>query len=644
MVFKNGGIKIPESRSGSGFSSLLRCFTTQILLFFVLCISGSSLTLAFANVNESRLSERNTERLLAAHKSPSELLKRLERENPMQLSNNRQKAEYFLLLCETSILLTLPDKSVAAAEKGLGFASEFDHPWLFHKLNIAYAYALDMQGKPENGIEILSNAIKWSISTNDKQLQVESYLALGSLQTSLFAYIEALENLQKAYSLAPLETTLESPLAVLKGDITASIGLLYEYRREDALARPYFEESVKFYRKQENPMQLSISLYGLGRANLKLGFREAGKKQLGEALVISLSLQDQQGVAYALRALASAEMKDNNYKQAKQLQEKAYPLFKKSNNTAMMFDYYQTMARIAIAMDDLVAASEAIEAAKAVIADKAMPLKAFAISGIESHLLAQSGDYEKAYKLLLKTEIDKARFNRSQSTEKFHQMRTKYELEVKEKENALQKVVIAQQDSETYSLYLIVFGLIVFCGLLFLLIFRSWRHKIQLKKLANTDSLTGLANRRAVLSLLDNSLLECQKNGQALTVAIADLDQFKRINDRLGHAVGDKVIVDFAQVLIANTRLGDHIGRIGGEEFLIVLPDADLSGAKLVLDKVRSSTHSIGDQISSLDWQVSVSIGAAEFREGITAKELIKDADRALYKAKSSGRDKVVTV
>jgi diguanylate cyclase (GGDEF)-like protein len=638
MFFKVGGINTPK------LIDILQSLSLQTLMLFSFYIIGAFSTIVWASINGAQLSKQNRQLLLTAQKSPSEVLEKLESLDAMRLSNNREKAEYYLLLCDINLLLTLPEKSTEAAEKGLTFASEFDHPWLYHKLNIAYAYALDMQGRPEQGVELASNVIKWSISTNDQQLQVESYLALGTLQTSLFAYIEALESLQKAYTLAPQIPPQESPLAVVKGDITASIGLLYEYRREDALARPYFEESVKFYRQQENPMQLSISLYGLGRANLKLGAREAGKKQLGEALVISLSLQDQQGVAYALRALASAEMKDNNYAQAKQLQEKAYPLFKKSNNTAMLFDYYQTMAKIAIAMDDLVAAGDAIAAAKAVIAEKAMPLKAFVISGIESKLLAQSGDYQKAYHLLLKTEIEKAKFSRNQSTEKFHQMRTKYELEVKEKENALQKVVIAQQDSETYSLYLIVFGLVAFCSLLFLFIFRSWRHKIQLQKLANTDSLTGLANRRAVLSQLVNRLSESQQNGQALTVAIADLDQFKRINDRLGHAAGDKVIEAFAQVLIANTRLGDHIGRIGGEEFLIVLPDADLNGAELVLDKVRNSTHSIGNQISSLDWQVSVSIGAAQFSEGMTAKELIKDADRALYKAKSSGRDKIVTV
>jgi diguanylate cyclase (GGDEF)-like protein len=611
--------------------------TIVVLLIFNLFYSE----LLSANSQPKQLSQSSVQSLLKSQNSPETVLHELKAIEIDTLSSNRAKAEHLLLICEINNLLAYPERAVAAAEQARTYASEFDHPWLFHKLNIAYANALDLQGSPEDGIPLVVNALKWAESSNMVHLVVDARLTLGMLKTSLFEYVDALDNLQKAYSLAAEKKQSEYPLAILKGDITGSIALLYEYRREDALALPFFQQSVNFHRRQNNQMQLSIALYGLGRANLKLNNRRIGKEQLNEALVISLTLQDQQGVAYALRALASAEMRDNNYAKAKQLQEKAHPIFAKSNNTHMLFDFYQMQARIAIKMDDFDGAKQAIRNARKSIENKSMPLKEFTLSGIESEWLAETGEFEKAYKLLLKSEEQKAKFNRSQSTEKFHQQRAKYELTVKEKENALQKLLIEQGAIEANSLYQVVAALLVICCLLFLLIFRSWRHKKVLQALANTDSLTNLLNRRATLLFLDKKLSECKGVGGNVTVAIADLDKFKKVNDTLGHSIGDHVIASFAEVALSNTRLGDVVGRIGGEEFLLILAETDLKGAQIVLDKIRKGTHSIGNSIPELTWPVSVSIGMAEFNEGESAKELIHRADKALYQAKSLGRDQI---
>nr|WP_133083471.1 sensor domain-containing diguanylate cyclase [Novosphingobium panipatense] len=157
-------------------------------------------------------------------------------------------------------------------------------------------------------------------------------------------------------------------------------------------------------------------------------------------------------------------------------------------------------------------------------------------------------------------------------------------------------------------------------------------------QLAETDSLTEIANRRKVLSFLDTEIAKAVVLGGPLAIAVLDIDRFKQINDRFGHAVGDQVIRRVAQVCALATRGSDLVGRIGGEEFLIVLPTTSAEMAFAVAERVRSA-------VEAIDWQpldlqrVTVSIGLASLGGGMDREELMIRADRALYQAKNDGRN-----
>ncbi|MSQ02576.1 MAG: diguanylate cyclase [Myxococcales bacterium] len=160
----------------------------------------------------------------------------------------------------------------------------------------------------------------------------------------------------------------------------------------------------------------------------------------------------------------------------------------------------------------------------------------------------------------------------------------------------------------------------------------------ELARAALTDSLTGLANRRGAQLATRREVARALRYRGPLAFLLVDIDHFKRVNDTRGHAVGDEVIVGVAQAMRGALRESDVAARWGGEEFLVALPDTDLSGARAIAERVRAAVEA-GEWVAGL--RVTVSIGAAELVDGEHVEGTIGRADAALYKAKDAGRNRV---
>lgn len=164
---------------------------------------------------------------------------------------------------------------------------------------------------------------------------------------------------------------------------------------------------------------------------------------------------------------------------------------------------------------------------------------------------------------------------------------------------------------------------------------------------ATYESLTGLLRREAILEQLDKELERALRYDRPLAIAMADLDFFKKVNDRYGHLAGDALLRQVSQVVAGALRSTDWIGRYGGEEFLLVLPETDMAGASGVAEKVRSLVQRTPVPVEDgAVARVTLSIGLASLEdllgEGkITARDLIAAADRSLYEAKNGGRNRV---
>ncbi|MCE1229246.1 MAG: GGDEF domain-containing protein [Firmicutes bacterium] len=157
------------------------------------------------------------------------------------------------------------------------------------------------------------------------------------------------------------------------------------------------------------------------------------------------------------------------------------------------------------------------------------------------------------------------------------------------------------------------------------------------------DPLTGVANRGTILSELQNRFDLSHRHGRALSIVMGDLDHFKQINDTFGHGAGDQVLTRFGEILRQNMRGTDVAGRIGGEEFLLVLPETEREGAMLLAERLRNALASASVTLQEQAYQVTCSLGVAERHpEDRDAGTLLARADAALYQAKAEGRNRVI--
>lgn len=156
------------------------------------------------------------------------------------------------------------------------------------------------------------------------------------------------------------------------------------------------------------------------------------------------------------------------------------------------------------------------------------------------------------------------------------------------------------------------------------------------------DSLTGAHSRYAYEQRLSEEYQRWQRHGQPLSYAIFDIDRFKLINDRLGHEAGDRLLRAVAELLGRAKRATDFLARLGGEEFVLLLPQTSLDAAALVANKLRAAVESATFQHKGARELVTISAGISEFRPGDTPSVVYDRADRALYRAKEEGRNRCV--
>ena len=164
----------------------------------------------------------------------------------------------------------------------------------------------------------------------------------------------------------------------------------------------------------------------------------------------------------------------------------------------------------------------------------------------------------------------------------------------------------------------------------------------QVRQLAEVDVLTGLANRRRLMAALETERARCLREGGTFSLAMLDIDHFKRINDSHGHPLGDQVLATVAALLRAGLRAPDLVGRYGGEEFLLLLPGAATAGdAAQTAERLRQLIAGHAWEGVAAGLQVTVSVGVATSAPGEPVDRLLERADRGLYQAKHAGRNRV---
>ncbi|MCM1983410.1 ammonium transporter [Lyngbya confervoides] len=163
----------------------------------------------------------------------------------------------------------------------------------------------------------------------------------------------------------------------------------------------------------------------------------------------------------------------------------------------------------------------------------------------------------------------------------------------------------------------------------------------ELRALAETDPLTGIHNRRSFLNGAAHLLMATRQEGQPLCVAILDVDHFKSINDTFGHATGDRALQHLVQICLTTLRQGDLLGRLGGEEFALILPQTPPDAGQMIAERLRRAVAESTLKVGQLKISLSISIGITPIAVSETLENALSRADQALYRAKHKGRNRV---
>jgi diguanylate cyclase (GGDEF)-like protein len=410
-------------------------------------------------------------------------------------------------------------------------------------------------------------------------------------------------------------------------------------------------EKIAWDTAHADSLALSVSTYLEGVILEAMGELHPAIADFQRARSISVMLGDSQGVAFADMRICQSLTELNQYQSARSSCNNAARVFAASSTTDVL---KETQGYLAIIDLNEGRAKEALRTLNGVLDHDGTDMaprevaiayrtRARAYAALNNPRLAYA-DLEN-YVQRQRAE-DLARLNRLQETVK---ERALAEQEVARNAVLQHQLELTQERAtrQTETLRWVAAaataGVLVIALLSYILV-TNLRYRRQLMRLATEDNLTGIPNRGRTVELATAALAAAATQSRPLTVAIIDLDHFKTINDRCGHATGDHVLKEFARVSRGSLRAGDVLGRWGGEEFLLILPNTTLDAALASVERLRVLALAI--QVPGADKEapihVTFSAGLATTADGARSlDEIIARADAALYEAKNEGRDLV---
>lgn len=583
------------------------------------------------------LVDRNATQALA---TASARLRALER--PGSPTDRRQRAALYAVQADAYSILELDDQALAADARGLALVSGPTDPL---RLELLYneAYNVRTQAEIRETMAIVAKAHAQQPRNSLSGLCLE--VALGALELRAGQYALATRTDTIAYrdSETPARAEAHAEAATELSSALQSVG---DYNEALALVR----EKISWDTAQGDSLDLSVSDYLEGEVlNKMLEFR-AAISVFERGRNISVSLGDRQGVAWDDMEICRALIELKQYQAARARCSNAAPVFAASGSTYVLKEAQEYLAEIELRDGH---ARQALGMLDHVLDHNGTDMDPSRV-GVAYRTRAQAyavlHDYGRAYPDL---EEYLRRYQAENLVRNLRLQETVRERFLAEqaiaRNSVLQhqlKLTRARATRQTETLrWVTVAGTagVLVIALLSHILLTNLRHRRELMRLAREDNLTGMPNRGHTARLA-MAALEAAAAHQPLTVAIIDLDHFKSINDRCGHAAGDYVLKEFARVSRGSLRTSDILGRWGGEEFLLILPDTTLDAALASVERLRVLALSIqvlpsapGDPV-----RVTFSAGLATTAEGARSlDEIIARADAALYEAKNQGRDMV---
>ncbi len=570
----------------------------QVFSFIVVTILGASSTFAAQSIDDALndLTKLNPVEPVKAYQKIQELKTRWP-----EFTSNEQKARFFIY-------------------SGYHYLLKSEHKVALAQLK----ETLNLDGIP----------VKYKLS---------AYNLLSQIELNLKNYGQSFEYLFKAVNILDSEENTENHFSFYHS--TANLFLDIEAWPE---ALEYSEFALTIARKEKNKVDECYALAQIDEIKLNQNTQINLTKNLNKIIEYCTDINANLVLANLHKNLAKS------YMQKKQL-SLALDNFNKSKSYLLKTPYLPEELEVLLYLakldfqnkafgDSITKLDELISSAKDMplskVKNEALYLKA------KIHL--QLGEYSKsanymdqAYQLNTTIQKDLASRNLAYQQVKHSKYESEAQVKMLDHENQLLKLnsEVQEQSKRTYQLFSIIAAL--FVALVTLMMLRMKKQKEQYRELSRKDSLTGIFSRRYVLHLAADVHSNSLSTKKSFSVIIFDLDYFKSINDKYGHAIGDWVLKSVAQKVSEQIREGDIFGRLGGEEFILILPDTLKKSAERLAMRCLDSFATIEHDNFDKGFNISASFGIATFTQAEDLETLIQSADDAMYKAKQMGRNQV---
>jgi len=548
-----------------------------------------------------------------------------------------------LLLCDYQA-----ERDPAAAQREVGILEELlpraQRPALRAGVLACRGQMREYANDSARAKSLYEEAVTLADAAGDTDMLANALYLRGYLRSVQGELAAALTDLRRAHQLY-----LRLDQARRMANVLNAIAIVYNRMGDHAQARDYYRQSLKTLVAHDALREQAVTLHNLGRATENLGDLAAAREAYEAALAASRQIDFPRGEAYAQRGLASLA---NGAGDATAALAHLDAADARAGNAPDERLRAQILLQRGIALRLLkrpTESAQALERALRIFAAADSRNELAATYGALAATHAAAGDWRAAYERESAYRIESDKLLRRQIDQRFATLKIEFDTAAKERENTLlqrenraAEMALAQEQRANQLKVVALALAAVLLLALALLVLRQRRTGQAMRSLALTDELTGLPNRRRVLARLGELLAHADA---PCAVLLADLDHFKRINDEHGHLVGDEVLKLVAARLTEAVREPVVVGRLGGEEFLVVLPDTTLEAARQAAERIRESVAATDTQRWPGRPALTISLGVAVSNgAGDSVSAMLSRADAALYDAKRAGRNRVIAL
>jgi len=592
---------------------------------------------------------------------------------PLNQIDELNKKDPALALSFTKKLLTEHHRKMTNLDKGTLFSKMARHNYFLghysesqNNLDRAYALNIDLTtnlgisllltqggvmgelGNTEQAMKKFLLAEEYAKINESPKLLADAYAYIAYLYSNEHNYTEALKFYHQAYLLFE-KLGDELNIAYLKAEMSNCYSLLFDDAKAIELATEasnYFNEH-KYYFDELFAQNILAKIY-----YRKKSYQKAEATYL-RVIELTKHANQKAYIYLAYLGLANTYHNSQQYEKARVFWKKYKAHQPSYENTAAQFGATVLEAKLALADKNIAAAIDVLIKVEEIL--KPLEQKGalswyVQLYDLQAKVAISQKDFKTAYfkqkearKLLrddYKTERETAR---SKYKVMFDTDQEILKNKLLEQDKALSKAALESAEQRQKMQDMIIMVFLLFVLVLFYFIYRQILNSKALNKIANTDSLTELANRRCTFIYAEKMLLLAKKTQQKFSMIVFDVDHFKLVNDSYGHGGGDIALKELSSTANKYVRNHDVLGRIGGEEFLLILPEASAIQAFEIAERIRQAIEGININIEGNIVNITASFGISELTEQrISVNQIFNSADTALYQAKNQGRNQVI--